>query len=262
MSPKPPPPPRVVAEQVVDVEAAAAAAAERRRRSRRRKPPRRSSDADLVVLRALLGVADDVVGLGDRLELLVLRGVTGVGVGVVGARELAVGLLDLVGARRPCLRRARGRSPFRPSRRGSIVQLMRSTSLSAQLVVTAARTRSGRRPGRRPGPARPGPPGRRSGSPPWRSPCRWSPRPRGPRRCGRAPRGWSGRTRRPAHRTGSGPAPATIRSSWSATALKPSSSAPCSRARSMVSSTSMIGASAWYVAFSRISSRSRSTRRL
>src|SRR6478672_353195 len=55
---------------------------------------------------------------------------------------------------------------------------------------------------------------------------------------------------------------ATTRSSWSATAWKPGSSSPCSRARSMVSSTSTIGASAAYVAFSRTSSRSRSTRRL
>ena len=58
------------------------------------------------------------------------------------------------------------------------------------------------------------------------------------------------------------PSPATTRSSCSATAWKPSSSGPCSRARSIVSSTSVIGASAAYVAFSRTSSRSRSTRRL
>ncbi len=52
-----------------------------------------------VVLLALLGIAEHVVGLGDlleaRLRLLVVR----VAVGVVLTRELAVGLLDLLGGR-------------------------------------------------------------------------------------------------------------------------------------------------------------------
>jgi hypothetical protein len=49
--------------------------------------------AHRVVLLALLRVGEHGVGLADVLELL-LRGVPGVLVGVVLARELAVGLLD------------------------------------------------------------------------------------------------------------------------------------------------------------------------
>ena len=49
-----------------------------------------------VVSLALLRVGQDVVGLLDLLEALLGRLVTGVAVGVVLARELPVGLLDLV----------------------------------------------------------------------------------------------------------------------------------------------------------------------
>ena len=49
-----------------------------------------------VVLLALLGVAEHVVSLGDLLEARLGVLVVGVGVGVVLARELAVGLLDLL----------------------------------------------------------------------------------------------------------------------------------------------------------------------
>ena len=52
-----------------------------------------------VVLLALLGVAEHVVGLGDLLEARLGLLVVGVAVGVVLARELAVGLLDLLGGR-------------------------------------------------------------------------------------------------------------------------------------------------------------------
>ena len=52
-----------------------------------------------VVLLALVGVAEHVVGLGDLLEALLGLLVVGVAVGVVLARELAVGLLDLLGSR-------------------------------------------------------------------------------------------------------------------------------------------------------------------
>jgi hypothetical protein len=82
-----------VAEQVLQVDGAGVAAAAGG------EPARREELARLVVLLALVRVADDVVGLGDLLELLVLGAVVGVRVRVVGARELAVGLLDLVGRR-------------------------------------------------------------------------------------------------------------------------------------------------------------------
>jgi hypothetical protein len=65
------------------------------------KPPPKAAERPgaAVVLLALLRVAEHVVGLGDLLEarlgLLVVR----VAVGVVLARELAVGLLDLLGGR-------------------------------------------------------------------------------------------------------------------------------------------------------------------
>ena len=64
-------------------------------------PPRPAPENGLrqraVVLLALLGVAEDVVRLGDLLEALLGLLVAGVLVGVVLARELAVRLLDLVG---------------------------------------------------------------------------------------------------------------------------------------------------------------------
>src|SRR5947209_6257039 len=50
-----------------------------------------------VVLLALLGVAEHVVGLGDLLEARLRLLIAGVAIGVVLARELAVGLLDLIG---------------------------------------------------------------------------------------------------------------------------------------------------------------------
>ena len=54
------------------------------------------SRADLVVLLALLAVTNDVIGLSDLLEALVFGGVTGVGVGVIFARQFAIGLLDVL----------------------------------------------------------------------------------------------------------------------------------------------------------------------
>jgi hypothetical protein len=51
--------------------------------------------AEAVVLGALLGVLQDVVGLGRLAELLGRLRVLGVAVGVVLHRQLAVGLLDL-----------------------------------------------------------------------------------------------------------------------------------------------------------------------
>jgi hypothetical protein len=49
-----------------------------------------------VVLLALLGIGEDVVGGGDLLELFLRRGVVGVAVRVVFARQLPVRLLDLL----------------------------------------------------------------------------------------------------------------------------------------------------------------------
>src|SRR5204862_296502 len=66
-------------------------AAEAARPTGRRERPRPA-----VVLLALLGVGEDVVGLGDLLEALLGPLVARVAVGVVLARELAVGLLDLI----------------------------------------------------------------------------------------------------------------------------------------------------------------------
>ena len=123
--------PAAVTQQVVEVEPAAAAT------EAAAEAARAVELAHLVVLLALLGVADDVVGLGDRLELLVLRVVAGVGVGVVGARELAVGLLDVGRRRRPSSRRARRRSPSGPSRPGS-----RSVVAHARTPLSTRRRRS------------------------------------------------------------------------------------------------------------------------
>ena len=66
-----------------------------------RKPPpgpgpKAPEPAELVVLLALLGVGERLVGLADLLELLLRRLVARVLVGVVLARELAERLLDLV----------------------------------------------------------------------------------------------------------------------------------------------------------------------
>jgi hypothetical protein len=46
---------------------------------------------------ALLGIREQVVGLADLLEARLRLGVIGVAVGVVRARKLAIGLLDLSG---------------------------------------------------------------------------------------------------------------------------------------------------------------------
>ena len=56
--------------------------------------------AELVVLLALLGVAEHLVGLVDLLELRLGGLVAGVHVGMVLAGELAVRLLDLLLRRR------------------------------------------------------------------------------------------------------------------------------------------------------------------
>ena len=53
--------------------------------------------AERVVLLALLGFAEHVVGLLDLLEALLRGGVARIPIGVVLARELAIGLLELVG---------------------------------------------------------------------------------------------------------------------------------------------------------------------
>ena len=76
----------------------------RRRRPGRRGPPP-NSEPPAVVLLALVGVRQDVVGLGDLLEALLGLRVARVAVRVVLARELAVGLLDLLLRRPSCRRR-------------------------------------------------------------------------------------------------------------------------------------------------------------
>ena len=82
--------------QVVDPEGAAAGT--RRRRSPPPKPPAAGPEAaDLVVLLALVGVTEDVVGGGDLLEALLGAGV---GVGVVLLGQLPVGAGDLLVGRR------------------------------------------------------------------------------------------------------------------------------------------------------------------
>ncbi len=58
--------------------------------------PVREGAGAAVVLRALLGVAEHVVRLGDLLEARLGLLVVGVAIGVVLAREFAVGLLDLL----------------------------------------------------------------------------------------------------------------------------------------------------------------------
>jgi hypothetical protein len=52
--------------------------------------------AKLVVPGALLGIVEDLVGLGDLLELLLGRLVAGVPIRVVLEGEFSVGLLDRV----------------------------------------------------------------------------------------------------------------------------------------------------------------------
>src|SRR5262249_46789071 len=57
-----------------------------------------SGVAKAVVGRALLIVLQDVIGLADVLELLLCRLVPGIAVGVPLHGELAVGLLEILGA--------------------------------------------------------------------------------------------------------------------------------------------------------------------
>ena len=54
-------------------------------------------EADLIVNLALLGIAEDVVRLGERLEFFLGGLVPGINVGVVLARELAKCLANVVG---------------------------------------------------------------------------------------------------------------------------------------------------------------------
>ena len=54
-------------------------------------------EADLIVDFAFLGIAENVVGFGKRLELLLGRLVPGIDVGMILARQLAERLADLVG---------------------------------------------------------------------------------------------------------------------------------------------------------------------
>ena len=51
---------------------------------------------DLIVNLALLGIAQDIVGFGQRLELLFRNLVAGIDVGMILARELAKGLANIV----------------------------------------------------------------------------------------------------------------------------------------------------------------------
>ena len=53
-------------------------------------------EAELIVDLALLGIAEDVVGLGDGLEFLFGRLVAGIHVGMIFARKFAEGLADVL----------------------------------------------------------------------------------------------------------------------------------------------------------------------
>ncbi len=57
-------------------------------------------EAELVVDLALLRIAEDVVGLGDLLELLLGRLVPGIHVGVIFARKFTERLADIIRGRR------------------------------------------------------------------------------------------------------------------------------------------------------------------
>jgi hypothetical protein len=83
--------------EVAGVEAAEAALA--RAGAGARASAGAEEDAAAVVLLALVGVAQDVVGRLDLLEALLGRGVVRVAVRVVLAGQFAVGLLDVVGRR-------------------------------------------------------------------------------------------------------------------------------------------------------------------
>ena len=87
--------------------------AERAAARRAEATAHRAVPADLVVLLALLGVAEHVVGRADLLEAL-LRSRVGVGVVLLG--QLAVGARDLLVGRRRARRRAPCSSPSRTIR--------------------------------------------------------------------------------------------------------------------------------------------------
>ena len=92
--------------------------------------------ADLVVLLALLGVAEHVVGRGDLLEALLGLLVAGVGVGVELLGQLPVGARDLLLGR--ALRHAED----------GVVVLLEPLALGSQGIVTlraVTRTMDGRR---------------------------------------------------------------------------------------------------------------------
>src|SRR5690606_36065146 len=95
-----PAPAEEAAEDVAEVAEAVGGEGEAAGTAARAAEAHGAEPADLVVLLALLLVADDVVGGRDLLEPLLGGGVTRVGVGVVLARELPVGALDLLGRRR------------------------------------------------------------------------------------------------------------------------------------------------------------------
>ena len=103
-----------------------------RRRSRRaaRADARRDHRADLVVLLALLGVAEHVVRGRDLLEALLGLVVAGVRVGVELLRELLVGARDLLVGRALAARRAPRSSP---SRTTLAVRAICASSLSRSL---------------------------------------------------------------------------------------------------------------------------------
>src|ERR1041384_5024131 len=90
-----------LAEQIAEVEHAGAAALRAIRIAAAREAARQPAvGADLVVHRALLGIAEDVVGVLDVLEPRLLGLVATGGIRMVGLGELAVRALDLLGARR------------------------------------------------------------------------------------------------------------------------------------------------------------------
>ncbi len=176
---------------------------------------------------------------------------------MVGARELAVGLLDVVRPRRPWRRRGRRRSPCWPSRPACRRWCSPRTSLRQSVPCSLGRGFVDR-------PSRVGPLGRvdhqhlRGAHHPVADPVAGlgDHLAGGHLDVGVLPDvgeglvDGRGRTASPSAPNLVSPRPVTTRSSCSATAWKPPSRSPCSRARSMVSRTSMIGASARYVAFS------------
>ena len=63
-------------------------------RSARRALERRM--AETIILRALLGIGEDLVGLVDQFEIIFGFFVAGIAIGMVLNRELAVGFFQLV----------------------------------------------------------------------------------------------------------------------------------------------------------------------